>query len=467
MSLAQVPTELYFECEEKAINSLPLAKDISVLENLRQALAGPHQHHWEQACLDKLDQMKRRGVWQPISRTPTMKTIRHHWVFDTKLDEYGNIKKVKARLLACGDQQRPGVDCMEKYAPTASLMSLRLLLGTACLQCWKVCSFDVSGTYLYSLVEETVLMEPPTNFIPSLKGKVLHLQKALYGMKQAGLVGGCTCQAYLRACVLLCAKSTCLCKCSKKGKAIIVIWIHVNNSIIASNSLTQIKEFRKAVCNSFEIKWSDTMKKIVGLECAIGGGEVTILQTRLTNAIINAYPRKIFQHDCPLPPIPKTALDEQEAVMEAMPFRLVIGFLAYLVSELRPDLARHSTAPTGTHWTMLDHIVVYLLKTQGHGIVLCPRDCSLNLWSGELERSHLGFMLKLGEAPILWGSKQQTVVALSTCAAKYIAFSNSTQHLVQAMNQLTQLAQDFKKTIFCDNQAEVKVSIDNLSCKRM
>ncbi|MBW0517253.1 hypothetical protein O181_056968 [Austropuccinia psidii MF-1] len=166
------------------------------------------------------------------------------------------------------------------------------------------------------------------------------------------------------------------------------------------------------------------MKQIVGLECTIGDGEVAISQTRLTNDIIDAYPRKVFQHDCPLPSIPKTTLDEQEAIMEAMPFRLVIGFLAYLVSGLRLDLAfavnylaRHSTTPTGTHWTMLNHLVAYLLKARGHGIVLRPQDCSLNLcsdagWGGELEQSQFGFMLKLGDAPILCRSKRQTVMAL-------------------------------------------------------
>ncbi|MBW0462104.1 hypothetical protein O181_001819 [Austropuccinia psidii MF-1] len=47
MSLGQVPTELCFECKEKAISSLPLAKDISIPENLKQALVGPHHTHWE------------------------------------------------------------------------------------------------------------------------------------------------------------------------------------------------------------------------------------------------------------------------------------------------------------------------------------------------------------------------------------------------------------------------------------
>ncbi|MBW0542388.1 hypothetical protein O181_082103, partial [Austropuccinia psidii MF-1] len=80
--------------------------------------------------------------------------------------------------------------------------------------------------------------------------------------------------------------------------------------------------------------------------------------------------------------------------MEATPFRSVIGSPTYLVSGSRPDLAfavsylaRHSMALMGTHWTMLDHLVGYLLKTWGHGIVLRPRDCSLNLWSDDLERS--------------------------------------------------------------------------------
>ncbi|MBW0526938.1 hypothetical protein O181_066653 [Austropuccinia psidii MF-1] len=283
MSLGQVPTELYFERKEKAISSLPLAKDMSIPENLKQALSG-------------------------------------------------NIKKFKARLVAPGNQQCPGIDCTETYAPTASLMSLRLLLETACLQHWNVCSLDVTGAYLYRPVEETVLMEPHTHFLPSLNRKALHLKKALYGMKQA-------------------------CR--------------------SSNSPTEVENFHDALCNNFEIKLSDAMKRIVGLECTFSEGKVAILQSRLTNNILNAYPRKIFQHDCPLPPIPTMTSNDHEVIMDATPFRSVVGSLSYLVSGSRLDLAfavnylaRHSTSPTATHWTILDHLVGYLLKTRGHGIVL-------------------------------------------------------------------------------------------------
>ncbi|MBW0579641.1 hypothetical protein O181_119356 [Austropuccinia psidii MF-1] len=82
-------------------------------------------------------------------------------------------------------------------------------------------------------------------------------------------------------------------------------------------------------------------------------------------------------------------------------------------------------------------------------------------WGGDLEYSQLGFMLKLGDALILWASKQQGVVALSMCAAEYVALSDSTQHFVQAINQLTQLTENSKKEIFCNNKAAVQASIDN------
>ncbi|MBW0530001.1 hypothetical protein O181_069716 [Austropuccinia psidii MF-1] len=183
-------------------------------------------------------------------------------------------------------------------------MSLRLLLATTCLQHWKVCSFDVSGAYLYSPVEENVLMEPPTHFIPSLKGKVLHLQKTLYGMKQAGRcwwlhllgilekLGFTSCEVDMSLYIFW------------KDETIIAIWIHVDDGVIASNLPTAIKRFREALCSNFEIKWSENMKQIVGMECTFGEGEVTILQTRITGDILDAYPRRIIQRYSPLPPIP-------------------------------------------------------------------------------------------------------------------------------------------------------------------
>ncbi|MBW0492650.1 hypothetical protein O181_032365, partial [Austropuccinia psidii MF-1] len=164
-------------------------------------------------------------------------------------------------------------------------MSLRLLLATACLQHWKVCSFDVSGAYLYSPVEETVLMVPPTHFISCLEGKVLHLQKSLYGMKQAGRCWWLHLSGILEGLRFTLCEVDLSLYVFRKDDAIIVIWIHVDDDIIASNSLAHIEDFPKALCDNFKIKWSDNMRRIVSLECDMGEGEVTLSQTRLTNDV--------------------------------------------------------------------------------------------------------------------------------------------------------------------------------------
>ncbi|MBW0577683.1 hypothetical protein O181_117398 [Austropuccinia psidii MF-1] len=291
---------------------------------------------------------------------------------------------------------------------------------------WTLLSFNVSGAYLYSPVKEMVFLEPPTYFCPQLKGKALQLKKALYGMRQAG-----------------------------SGEDTIAIWIHVNNGVVTSNSPNAVSDFKCRLCAEVNIKWHNTICQIVGLECAFGEGEVAIAHQRLTKSILDAYPWSIVKSDCPLPVLPLSDVAMESETLDATPFHSVIGSLAYLVSGSRPDLAFavNYLAPTKAHWCILDHVVGYLRKTQHHQLIMPPGKLSLNLWSntgwgGDLERSQTSFMLKLGDAPILWSSKQQGVVALSTCMAEYVALSGSTQHLFQEISQLGHLAQSFDKTIF-------------------
>ncbi|MBW0480555.1 hypothetical protein O181_020270 [Austropuccinia psidii MF-1] len=121
------------------------------------------------------------------------------------------------------------------------------------------------------------------------------------------------------------------------------------------------------LCAEVEIKWHDTITQIVGLECAIG--EVTISQKCLTNSVIEDYPQTFIKTDSPLPELSASNSNSKDAIMDATPFRLVVGSLAYLVSGSHPDLAFvvnylawNSMLPTAQHWGILDHVMGYLLK---------------------------------------------------------------------------------------------------------
>lgn len=53
-----------------------------------------------------------------------MKPIGLKWVFKTKRDEAGLIRKYKGRLIAKGYVQRQGIDFDEVFAPVARLESV-------------------------------------------------------------------------------------------------------------------------------------------------------------------------------------------------------------------------------------------------------------------------------------------------------------------------------------------------------
>ncbi|MBW0469387.1 hypothetical protein O181_009102 [Austropuccinia psidii MF-1] len=320
LSLGKVPTERLFAAENQAIDSLTLAKDVGIPDHLGQALSGLHCEKWRLACIAELGQMAARDFWEVVGKKPGMKTISHQWVFDLKQNAHNSIKRFKARFVACGNRQRPGVYCTKTYAPTASLMSLRLVLATATLKNWQVASFDVSGTYLNSPVEETVLVDPPRNFLPELKGKVLHLKKALYGMRQAGRCWWKFLSGILGRMGLVAMEVNQSLYIFQNKNTIVAIWVHVDDSVIVSNSPDRVANFKSALCTKLDIKWSNKLQQTVGLKCVVGEGQVTITQWRLTDSILDAYPRPVLRRDSPLPMLPVAGLSLDEATLDPTPF---------------------------------------------------------------------------------------------------------------------------------------------------
>ena len=65
-------------------------------------------------------------------------SIGSRWVFDIKYDEEGNISRYRARLVAQGFSQKPGVDYLplETFAPVDSIESVRGIAAIAAIKDW-------------------------------------------------------------------------------------------------------------------------------------------------------------------------------------------------------------------------------------------------------------------------------------------------------------------------------------------
>jgi hypothetical protein len=140
---------------------------------------------WRTAAEYELDKFQLLGVWEPINPYKGVQVLGVRWVFTSKQHPDGTVDKFRARYVAKGFNQTPGVDCNETYAPTASLNTLHLLLSLASQHQYPTALFDISSAYLYSPIEEEVYFQPPIELFPEWKGKIMRLKKAMYGTKQA------------------------------------------------------------------------------------------------------------------------------------------------------------------------------------------------------------------------------------------------------------------------------------------
>ena len=66
-------------------------------------------------------------------------------------------------------------------------------------------------------------------------------------------------------------------------------------------------------------------------------------------------------------------------------------------------------------------------------------------------KSRLGWVITYANCPILWASKIQSQVVLSTTEAEYISLSSALQDVIPLMDMAKELWDKFDFDIFCSN----------------
>ena len=93
--------------------------------------------------------------------------------FVWRTDSNGFITKAKARLVARGFGQQPGVDYFEMFAPTPATSSIKVILAVLTVQQdWKLHHWDVKQTFLNAELDVEVYKKLPGG-CGEMSGKVL------------------------------------------------------------------------------------------------------------------------------------------------------------------------------------------------------------------------------------------------------------------------------------------------------
>ena len=145
------------------------------------------RHNWQIAIRKEIKSMISRGVWRKIDKVKipeNRRLIGNKWVFKIKRDG-----TYRARLVALGYSQIPGVDYTDNFAPVAHDVSFRIALARMMVEKLDRLVMDVETAFLYGDIEEEIFMKSPVGMEEIDPGSspqdCYQLKKGIYGLCQA------------------------------------------------------------------------------------------------------------------------------------------------------------------------------------------------------------------------------------------------------------------------------------------
>ena len=134
---------------------------------------------------EEVDQIEKNNTWTSMSRPKGKNVIGTKWVFRNKLNENGEVRRNKARLI-CKSYAQEGVDQGETFSPVERHEGVKTLVAYLAYKKYKVYQMDVKSIFLNGILEEEVYIEQPKGFVDlDKKNMVCKLKKTLYGLKKA------------------------------------------------------------------------------------------------------------------------------------------------------------------------------------------------------------------------------------------------------------------------------------------
>ena len=337
-----------------------------------------------------------------------------------------------------------------------------------------------------------VYVEMPKGFRD--EGKVYKLKKSLYGLKQAPRnffqhlksnleAIGFEQQIDIDPCLFISPTVICL--------------VYVDDTLLYARNDRDIDEVIR--------KLTEDRKMTLEIEESVAGflgvdikpdpvtGEVELTQTGLIDRII----KLLGVEDLPTVDTPADETLSKDEMGEpancTWSYPSAIGMLWYLYGHSRPDIgfavsqaARFAFNPKRSHELALLRIGQYLKKTRKQGMILKPMPSDhlemdayvdsdfMGLFGKEdpidptSSKSRTGYVICINKCPIIWLSKLQDGVALSTMMAEYYVLSTAMRDMLPLRDLIKGVASGmgisddclthFKTTVWEDNNGALSLA---------
>ncbi|CAA7023986.1 unnamed protein product [Microthlaspi erraticum] len=285
---------------------------------------------------------------------------------------------------------------------------------------------DVKTAFLHGDLEERILMKQPEGFIKKGdENKVCLLRKSLYGLKQSPRQWNIKFDSFMK-----------------------------EANFIRASSLSEIRLVKDSLSSKFEMKDMDA--------------------TTTTTPLATHFKLKSLT---------KAEKLEEAVHMENTPYASAVGSLMYAMIGSRPDLAyavgvisRFMSNPGRGHWTAVKWVLRYLrgcIKSKSNiyqeekvSVLMgfCDSDYATDI---DRRRSVTGYIFQVWGNTVSWRSNLQSVVALSTTEAEYMALSSAVREAIWLKGLCSELGFDAGAVkIHCDSQSALALAKNSVYHER-
>jgi hypothetical protein len=477
---------------ELALSLVQFMADAEALEptSLAEAKRRPDWAQWEAGILEELATLQMAGTWELAELPAGANLVGSKWVFRAKKDAAGNIVRHKARLVAQGYSQVPGVDYFDTYAPVANLSSIQTTLALAARLNLELHQIDIKGAYLNGELtgDEVIYMRQPPGFeSKEHPTKVCRLRKTLYGLKQSG-------RRWYQKLVEILVDRIGLTQCDvdqavffsqSATDELTVVVVHVDDCTLAASSMDLIKELKDKIRTYVEVTDLGELHWLFGIEVTRNrdSGTLSLSQKAYLDSIIRRFN---FEELKPVsnPMEPSTKLHSgqspstgaEHTAMHHVPYREAVGSLMYASLGTRPDISyavttvsRFSSNPGQAHWDAVRRIYHYLLGTKDLKLTYGGMEKVLTGYAdadgsmGEDRRAVSGYTFLIDGGAVSWSSKRQDIVSLSTTESEYVAATHAAKEALWLRSFIGQIFEPFVEpiTLFSDNQSAIALTKDH------
>ena len=428
--------------------------------------------------------MINKGVWRKIDRAKIPENrglIGNKWVFIIKRDG-----TYKARLVALGYSQIPGIDYTDNFAQAAHDVSFRIPLTRMMVEKLDSLVMDVKTAFLYGDIEEEKFVKSPVGMEAIDPGPspedCYQLKKRIYGLCQAA-------SQFWRKFVDTIKKesfgftvsSADPCMLFKENNLSICIIIMYVDDMSIIGKKEQIQEIATEIQKEFSVKIQPILVDNLGCEFHMNKDKRKgcLGQQSIIKSLEQKFGKIAMKERLSLTPgTPRfTARGSQNHEDKVNTedheiYRSGVGTLLCLTKHRRPDicnpvreLSKTMDVPAPAHLKEMYKLIRFVLSRKDYGqkfkLIKSIRKWVLKALSDsdfesdkETRISVYGYVIYFCGIPIAWRRKGMKSVVLSTTEAEYMALSE----VVKELKFILQLLQTMNITV----ELPIAVHVDNV-----